>query len=434
MKLRLHKLKLLKRITNLLVTLTISQTMIGQATSDTANCSYDTPRNSPMPIMNYRSYNTDTNFEGNITVFGKNGPDLSPYRKLDIAYTNGELSTFFFQLFGGAGQVNLIPNTVINFEQTEPELTISNSGIENFDGSYYTNIIDNGMRVDLHDFVMVSKTGDFSIYFGNLDAPVACTDEAITPDESLTYDESLNGNLSTDNNNPTLIEFKPGDNRIASTQQTGDAANFFTFQIPEGYELSQLIVDNYDGSDDIGFIGINNDSSISTAPAIFKGGLSYGTANIGTDILPAMGDASNPAAIAITGFGFTPPLRDNQYTVWLNQTGLNSSSVLNFVISAKETTLSVPDINVENGIVLKQNYPNPFKNATTLEYSLSKKSTVKLNIYNLQGQLVKSLNDGVQSSGSHKLTFNLNEMSNGVYISVLVTDNGNQKQFIVLDK
>ncbi len=251
--------------------------------------------------------------------------------------------------------------------------------------------------------------------------------------DNVVYDENIDGDLSLDNNAPTVITFAPGDNRIVSTQmQTVDQANFFTFQIPEGYELSQLIVDSFEGSDNLGFIGIDEGSSISITPPAFIGGLSYGTVHIDTDILPAMGDESNPAAIAISGFGFTPPLANATYTVWLNQTGNNSSSVLNFVVSADDTNLSVTDNQIQDGVVLKQNYPNPFNRTTTIEYRLSNVSAVTLDIYNMQGQLVKSLNNGVQSSGNHAVTFDMDNMNDGVYIPVLVTEKGSKKLLVVL--
>ncbi|HPT72343.1 MAG TPA: hypothetical protein PLE74_08690, partial [Candidatus Cloacimonadota bacterium] len=45
-------------------------------------------------------------------------------------------------------------------------------------------------------------------------------------------------------------------------------------------------------------------------------------------------------------------------------------------------------------------YPNPFNPATTLEYSLSKAGISSLQVYNLKGQLVKTLWNGWQAEGS----------------------------------
>jgi hypothetical protein len=52
---------------------------------------------------------------------------------------------------------------------------------------------------------------------------------------------------------------------------------------------------------------------------------------------------------------------------------------------------------------LYQNYPNPFNASTTFNYYISKSTDAKLTIYNLQGQEVATVLDGLQSAGPHNL-------------------------------
>jgi len=51
---------------------------------------------------------------------------------------------------------------------------------------------------------------------------------------------------------------------------------------------------------------------------------------------------------------------------------------------------------------LKQNYPNPFRAKTDIQFILPKSTQVSIKIYDVAGRLVKTLVDGEKSAGSHK--------------------------------
>ena len=61
---------------------------------------------------------------------------------------------------------------------------------------------------------------------------------------------------------------------------------------------------------------------------------------------------------------------------------------------------------VPSGYVLEQNYPNPFNPTTQILFSLPNNERVTLTIYNLIGQKIASLVDGLMSAGSHVVTWN----------------------------
>jgi hypothetical protein len=56
---------------------------------------------------------------------------------------------------------------------------------------------------------------------------------------------------------------------------------------------------------------------------------------------------------------------------------------------------------------LGQNYPNPFSSSSTsIEYTLKENSKVELSIYNLKGQLVKTLVDETKDASTHQIAWN----------------------------
>ena len=68
---------------------------------------------------------------------------------------------------------------------------------------------------------------------------------------------------------------------------------------------------------------------------------------------------------------------------------------------------------------LFQNYPNPFNAATTLSYMLPKSGSVTISIYNLLGQRVATICEGIQQAGQHSITWDASDFPSGVYFARL---------------
>ncbi|MCH8929241.1 MAG: T9SS type A sorting domain-containing protein [Candidatus Marinimicrobia bacterium] len=64
---------------------------------------------------------------------------------------------------------------------------------------------------------------------------------------------------------------------------------------------------------------------------------------------------------------------------------------------------------------LEQNYPNPFNPVTTINYVLPSTSEVLLIVYNLLGEEIARLVDGIQSTGFHQITWDASGVSSGIY-------------------
>ena len=65
--------------------------------------------------------------------------------------------------------------------------------------------------------------------------------------------------------------------------------------------------------------------------------------------------------------------------------------------------------------VLEQNYPNPFNPSTTFEFAIPQSSLVNLAIYNILGELVKTLVNEERPAGNHSIHFNANNLASGIY-------------------
>lgn len=66
-------------------------------------------------------------------------------------------------------------------------------------------------------------------------------------------------------------------------------------------------------------------------------------------------------------------------------------------------------------------YPNPAANSTTLNYNLEVASNVVMNIYDMNGRLISTLDKGTQSAGSHSQIIDLRSMDKGVYMIQMLT-------------
>jgi len=86
------------------------------------------------------------------------------------------------------------------------------------------------------------------------------------------------------------------------------------------------------------------------------------------------------------------------------------------------------------GAVLSVNYPNPFNPTTTIPFSVSESSEVRLAIYDLLGRQVAVLVEGVVTAGSHAVVFEAGQLPTGVYLVRLEAAGKVQTQRITLMK
>ena len=83
---------------------------------------------------------------------------------------------------------------------------------------------------------------------------------------------------------------------------------------------------------------------------------------------------------------------------------------------------------------LSQNYPNPFNPTTTIKFSLPEAANVKLTLFNILGQEVKTLVNESKESGVHTINFNASELNSGIYIYKLESGSFTQTRKMTLVK
>ncbi len=161
-----------------------------------------------------------------------------------------------------------------------------------------------------------------------------------------------------------------------------------------------------------------------------NGGL-YGTASPLTDDALYGGDPR-----------FTTDYRAVYYTLLQDWFGLPDEQIasvlgrpydnLGFVDPSVGVGLEAPDPTA--AFHLAPNYPNPFKQATTIQYALRQAGHVQLRIYDVQGRLVSTLIDEVQPRGAHTLFFTAGALPSGTYLYRLDTAGQTQTRQMTLVK
>jgi len=79
-------------------------------------------------------------------------------------------------------------------------------------------------------------------------------------------------------------------------------------------------------------------------------------------------------------------------------------------------------ISLNSEVSLKQNYPNPFSNTTTIEFTLPENSDVELRIFNTLGVLVNTMVSGELAQGRHIYEWDASDQGGGVYFYSLTVN------------
>ena len=143
----------------------------------------------------------------------------------------------------------------------------------------------------------------------------------------------------------------------------------------------------------------------------------------------SLGDTVSTSISNFSGYYKIPSLSNGNYKIIANKIGYektiypqkvdinltNNPIVSGINISIIPTGIDKKVNNLPKTFALYQNYPNPFNPSTTIKYSLPYESNVKLIIYNILGEAVKELRNSKETAGYHKINFNAENLSSGIY-------------------
>lgn len=83
---------------------------------------------------------------------------------------------------------------------------------------------------------------------------------------------------------------------------------------------------------------------------------------------------------------------------------------------------------------LGHNYPNPFNPSTSFTFTVPQPSHVKVVVYNLLGQRVTVLVDGLEGAGTHTIRFDASNLASGMYIYRMTADGFSDTKKMILVK
>ena len=104
--------------------------------------------------------------------------------------------------------------------------------------------------------------------------------------------------------------------------------------------------------------------------------------------------------------------------------GLNINTIADKIDQLLITTAINDDVFFPYIFELKPNFPNPFNPSTTIPFSIDRAQNIKLQIYDIRGNLVKTLVNGAFTAGKYSIIWdsrnnNNSPVSSGIYFSRL---------------
>ncbi len=96
--------------------------------------------------------------------------------------------------------------------------------------------------------------------------------------------------------------------------------------------------------------------------------------------------------------------------------------------------MAVMEADNSRGVSLDLSGPNPFNAVTQFSYYLPEPDQIQLEVFNITGQKVAKLFEGLQTAGEHKVSWSAENLASGLYFVRLSTTQGEVVRKAVLIK
>lgn len=114
-------------------------------------------------------------------------------------------------------------------------------------------------------------------------------------------------------------------------------------------------------------------------------------------------------------------LESGRALIFMFATGTKGWQVSAFVGAKQQTTSAQTEEPLPDAMILRQNYPNPFSPSTEISYRLEHEAPITLRVFNMLGQVVRTLVAQRKPAGEHTISWDARDengesVSPGVYI------------------
>ena len=172
--------------------------------------------------------------------------------------------------------------------------------------------------------------------------------------------------------------------------------------------------------------GASPSSSLSISPDLPGTGTWYKIGTNSSSLTTSFSENSAIYCVVTDGQGNSATSNTLTLTVTLSRIAKNdntSTANIGLVNEGANIGSQLEEETIPTRYSLSDNYPNPFNPSTTIHYAMPKDGFVTLKVYDILGNVVKTLVNQYQTKGRYDINFNAVNLASGIYFYRLQSGN-----------